>query len=185
MQKIIIGLVGAMAAGTLAVATAGAQGAPAVSTIGSESLGVVTAPGAGNTTVDVANVPPVVLHAARVAFGAGATVLSAQVDGDEVLAIYEVKGQASDGTPLEADITPGGVLEELEVQIQSSAVPSNVSDAVLRFAPDFEASDESPAIEKSIRPSAGGLPEIWYEFSGTDFDVEVRSDARAVLIEPA
>jgi hypothetical protein len=92
---------------------------------------------------------------------------------------------AANGTLLEADIGADGVLDELEVQSSAAEVPQNVSDAILEFAPAFEAADESPAIEKSIRPSAGGLPEIWYEFSGTTFDVEVRSDARAILVEPA
>jgi hypothetical protein len=77
------------------------------------------------------------------------------------------------------------VLEELEIEISQDKVLENVHEAVRRFALGFEASGESPTIEKSIRPSAGGLPEIWYEFSGVTFDVEVRSDARAVLIEPA
>ena len=42
--------------------------------------------------------------------------------------------------------------------------------------------DAQPRIEKSIRPSANGLSEIWYEFSGVTFDVEVRSDGRAHIV---
>jgi hypothetical protein len=188
MRKIISGLFGAMAVATLIVANAGAQATGGVSTVDSGDLGVVSAPTAGTTQIDLASVPPLVLHAARVAFkefDGAAVISSAQVDADEVGAIYEIKGQASDGTRLEADITAAAVLDELEVGIPASAVPQAVSDAVHRFAPDFELADEVPAIEKSIRPTESGLPEIWYEFSGTTFDVEVRSDARALLIEPA
>jgi hypothetical protein len=36
-----------------------------------------------------------------------------------------------------------------------------------------------------VERSDGGLPEIWYEFSGVEFDVEVRSDGAAALVEPA
>ncbi|MDQ3775013.1 MAG: hypothetical protein M3461_11955 [Pseudomonadota bacterium] len=151
-------------------------------------LGVVEAPNAGSTPVDLADVPPLVLHAARVAFKeyVGQAVLTgAHVDADGIEAVYEVKGRASDDTLIEADIQADAVLLELEIEISRQEVPENVHEAVRRFALGFEASGESPAIEKSIRPSAGGLPEIWYEFSGVTFDVEVRSDARAVLIEPA
>jgi len=128
------------------------------------------------------------LHAARVAFkeyDGQAVLTGAQTDADEIEAVYEVKGRASDGTLLEADIGADAVLLELEIEISRHKVPENVLEAVSRFAAGFEASDESSAIEKSIRPSAGGLSEILYEFSGVTFDVEVRSDARAVLIEPA
>ncbi len=151
-------------------------------------LGVVEAPTAGSTPVDLADVPPLVLHAARVAFkeyDGQAELTAAQVDADDIQAVYEVKGRATDGTLLEADIQADAVLLELEIEISRHKVPENVREAVLEFAPDFEASDESPAIEKSIRPSPGGLSEIWYEFSGVTFDVEVRSDGGAVLIEPA
>ncbi len=41
-------------------------------------------------------------------------------------------------------------------------------------------------VEADIRPD-GVVEEleIWYEFSGTNFDVEIRSDGKAVWIEPA
>jgi len=162
--------------------------AHAVESVNPNDLGVVEAPNAGSTPVDLAAVPPLVLHAARVAFkeyDGQAELTAAQVDADDIQAIYEVKGRASDGTLLEADIQADAVLLELEIEISRHKVPENVLEAVSRFAAGFEASDESSAIEKSIRPSAGGLSEILYEFSGVTFDVEVRSDARAVLIEPA
>ena len=162
--------------------------AHAVESVKTNELGVVEAPTAGSTPVDLKDVPPLVLHAARVAFkeyDGQAELTGAQVDADEIKAIYEVKGRASDGTLLEADIRADAVLEELEIEISPEKVPENVRKALGSFAPHFEASAEPPAIEKSIRPSAGGLPEIWYEFSGVTFDVEVRSDAGAVLIEPA
>jgi hypothetical protein len=52
-------------------------------------------------------------------------------------------------------------------------------------ASGFQPAQQQPRIEKSIRPSEIGLPEIWYGFSGVSLDVEVRSDGRAVVIEPA
>ena len=186
MRTSMIGVAGALAIGTTLLGAADARGSER--SVSPDDLGVVEAPTAGSTPVDLADVPRLVLHAARVAFKEyddRAELTGAQVDADEIEAVYEVKGRASDGTLLEADIGADAVLQELEIEISPHKVPENVSEALHTFAPDFKASDESPAIEKSIRPSAGGLPEIWYEFSGVTFDVEVRSDARAVLIEPA
>lgn len=180
---ISLGAITAIAAGTL-VAQAGNR-TPAINT---NDLGVVEAPVAGSTRLDVSAVPAIVLHSANVAFKTNigaATVTGAQVDKDEVQAIYEVQGRTASGALVEADITADGTVNELEIEIESSHVPAAVLEALETYAPTFEASEERPKVEKSIRPSAIGLPEIWYEFSGSNFDVEVRSDARNIVIEPA
>lgn len=36
-----------------------------------------------------------------------------------------------------------------------------------------------------VPTSKNGLLEVWYEFSGTNYDVEIRSDAKIIVIEPA
>lgn len=153
----------------------------------SRDLGIVEAPAAGSTALDLSEVPAVIKHTAMVAFKSfdgEASLTGAQVDADEVRAIYEVSGVTSKGELLEADIAPDATLLELEIEIPERKVPRRVFKALERFAPTFKS--ERPAlIEKSVRPSEGGLSEVWYEFSGVNFDVEVRSDARALLIEPA
>jgi hypothetical protein len=150
-----------------------------------QDLGIVQAPTAGSLAVAP---PPDILHSAEVAFkqyDAGAKVVSAVLDKDDVLAIWEVKGTTSEGRSLEADVRPDGTIEELEIEIGPGQVPEAVQAALAKFAAGFTPTEERPRIEKSVRPSAIGLSEIWYEFSGTAFDVEIRSDGRAVLIEPA
>jgi hypothetical protein len=150
-------------------------------------LGVVEAPTAGAVTISLGDIPIPILHTAEVAFKkymGGGSVTSAQVDKDDVLAVYEIVGTAG-GRRVEADIRADGVLVELEIQIGQGQVPEAVTQALATYAPGFEPAAEQPRIEKSVRPSDGGLPEIWYEFSGTSFDVEIRSDGKAVLIEPA
>jgi hypothetical protein len=92
---------------------------------------------------------------------------------------------SSEGRLLEADVTPAGVVVELAIEIAQAGVPEVAKQALERFAPGFVPAPGRPRIEKSVRPSDLGLSEIWYEFSGTTFDVEIRSDGRAVLIEPA
>jgi hypothetical protein len=147
-------------------------------------FGVVEAPTAGATDVPLSQLPPAVLHTARVAMkelDGGAVPNSAQLDADEILAIYEIAGTAN-GRAVEADVRPDGVLVELEIEIDIADVPRRVLDAQTRLLPSFT---PEGLVEKSIRPSEGGLPEIWYEFSGAEFDVEVRSDGAAALIEPA
>jgi len=111
----------------------------------------------------------------------GATLTSAQLDMDDILAIWEIGAEAG-GVALEADIRPDGTVEELEVEISEDEVPQAVLDAKARWFPSFA---PEGLIEKSIRPSDDGLPQIWYEFSGVEFDVEVRRDGAAALVEPA
>ena len=168
----------------------GARTAFAQSSVNPQDLGVVEAPTAGSDPIGLAQLQnrfPHILHSAEVAlkkyFG-GAVISSAQLDRDDVLAIFEVSGQVG-GRLVEADIRPDGTVEELEVEIGQNAVPTEVMQALKMFAPNFSPSNAAPRIEKSIRPSAIGLDEIWYEFSGNTFDVEIRSDGKAVLIEPA
>ena len=151
-----------------------------------DDLGVVEAPVAGSTEVPLALVPRPVLHTARVAFktfDTDAELTTAQLDVDDILAIWEVAGEVG-GRALEADIKPDGTLEELEIQVDMEEVPQVVLDVQRRWFPTFQPEGEG-LIEKSIRPSDGGLPQIWYEFSGVEFDVEVRSDGAAALVEPA
>jgi hypothetical protein len=137
--------------------------------------------------VPLASVPLPIRHSAQVAFKRfddGATVTGAQLDKDDVLGLWEIQGKTSDGKGLEADIRPDGTIEELEIEIGAGEVPGGVMQALKMFAPQFVPAQDG-LIEKSVRPSDVGLPIIWYEFSGSNFDVEVRSDGKAVLIEPA
>jgi hypothetical protein len=167
----------------LAPSTAWAQ-----QTVQPRDLGVVQAPTAGSTPIPLNQLPAAIKHCAEVAmkrYEGLATLVSAQLDRDDVMAIYEVAGKTHDGRLVEADIRPDCTVEELEVEIDRNQVPDHVKEALERFAPNFSPSNERPRVEKSIRPSALGLDEIWYEFGGTTFDVEVRSDGRALLIEPA
>lgn len=163
------------------------EGAAIAQQVQPGDLGIVEAPTAGSVALPLGQVPEVIKHTAEVAFKkymGGGMLTAAQVDKDDVLAIYEIKGTYG-GRLLEADIRPDGVLVELEIQVGQNQVPDVVQKALAQYAPGFTPSNEQPRIEKSIRPSDGGLSEIWYEFSGVDFDVEIRSDGKALLIEPA
>ncbi len=164
------------------------QANAAAESVDAGDLGVVEAPVAGSVDVPLSEVPYAVMHAAQVAFAVQGIIgapSAAQFDKDEVGGVWELSTVRSNGRLIEADILPDGSILELEIEIGEENVPQRVLDALTEFAPMYEVSTEAPVIEKSVRPSAIGLSEIWYEFAGTTFDVEVRSDGHAILIEPA
>jgi len=178
-------LKGAFASFVLAAGVSMAAANAIAQQVQPQDIGIVQAPTAGSVQIAA---PPDILHSAEVAmkkYDGGATVESAQLDKDDVLAIWEVQGTTASGRIIEVDVRPDGTIEEVELEIGQGQVPPEVSEALSRFAPQFTPSDDRPRIEKSIRPSANGLSEIWYEFSGTTFDVEIRSDGKAAFIEPA
>ncbi len=117
--------------------------------------------------------------------GSSYTFTGAELDLDEVIAIYEIRANTADGRRVEVDIEPNGKIEELEVQIRREEVPAVVLEALSRHSPDMQPAQDEVLFEKSLRPSRSGLLEVWYEFAGKDFDVDIRSDAQQILIEPA
>jgi hypothetical protein len=151
-------------------------------------FGFVQGAAGGSRTLALTDVPANVRHAAEVAlagYGSSYTVMNVSLDLDEVEAIYEIRTRGSNGRIVEVDVDASGKIEELELEIRADEVPANVMEALARQVPTFETSKESPMQEKSLRPSKNGLLEVWYEFSGTNFDVEIRSDAKVIVIEPA
>ncbi len=151
-------------------------------------FGFVEGAAAGSRQLALADVPAIVRHAAEVAlagYGSSYTVMNVSLDLDEVEAIYEIRTRGANGRTVEVDVDATGKIEELEIEIRADELPVNVMEALARQVPAFEVSKESPTYEKSLRPSRNGLLEVWYEFSGTNFDVEIRSDAKVIVIEPA
>lgn len=189
MRKINHAIAAALTLGALSVgATADDHRRAAAPAVEPKDLGIATVPGAGSQKLALSDVPAALLHSAKVALKAydgQGQVTGVQLDSDDVVAVYEFQGKAADGSLLEADILSDGSVEELEITISKDAVPAAIWEALHTFAPEFEFADEAQLIEKSVRPSALGLSTIWYEFSGRDFDVEIRSDAKGIFIEPA
>ncbi|MES2746350.1 MAG: hypothetical protein V4655_13040 [Bdellovibrionota bacterium] len=150
--------------------------------------GFVRAPTGGSKVVTLDQVPAAILHAAEIAFkshNANYSLTGASMDFDEIEAVYEIQANGANGLKLEVDVSASGEIQELEIELAREDVPANVLEALNLYFPNFEASTDSPSVEKSVRPSANGLLEVWYEFGGMKFDVEVRSDAKSLLIDPA
>jgi hypothetical protein len=90
------------------------------------------------------------------------------MDGD----VYEFAGTMTDGMGFEVDIASDGSVEEIERQIEASALPAEVTAALEQnlagFTPDYA--------EESTRPDGA----IVYEFEGTHegqaIDAEINAD---------
>jgi hypothetical protein len=145
--------------------------------------GFADLPFAGEPDVDLADVPAWVIHTAKVALPK-AEFKTAQLDQDDLLAIYEVQG-TNDGKAVEVDVRPDGSVQEIELVIDAKDVPEAAAAKFASLFPKFEL----VKIEKSIRPSETGLLSVWYEWDGTPeggdpVDVEIDSTGSTYLVEP-
>jgi hypothetical protein len=119
----------------------------------------------------------------------GATFTTAQLDTDDIIdeaigAGYEVQGEM-DGAAVEVDVRPDGSIEEIEMVIEESAVPTEVMAMFNEMFPGFEL----VKIESSQRPTRSGFSAMWYEFDGTladgkAVDIEINAAATKYLVEP-
>lgn len=175
-----IWLAAVAAAGTIGVIGAGV----ALGTNGGGAEpGFAQKPFAGENPVELADVPGPVIHSAEVALP-GAEWTEAQLDKDDILAIWEIAGTL-DGGEVEVDVRPDGSVEEIEIIIEADAVPAAPAELFASAFPDFE----TVKIEKSIRPTESGLLETWFEWDGTTadgavVDVDVESGGKLYVVEP-
>ena len=124
-------------------------------------------------TLEMSAVPAAAMSAAQaLPQAAGVTFETAAMDDDEGTMTYELAGKMANGLMLEIDVLEDGTIEEIEEQIELSALPAAVKttlDAELAgFAPTF--------VEKSTRPDGA----VIYEFEGThegkEIDAEINAD---------
>src|SRR5262245_10643668 len=107
-----------------AVATVLSAAAFAQQSVEPSDKGVVEAPTAGSKDVSLDYVPAEILHSARVAlqaYGPHVQLTGAQLDGDGVLAIWEIQA-ICDGRALEVDVKPDGTIDEIEIEIGAGEV---------------------------------------------------------------
>lgn len=123
------------------------------------------------TTIELSAVPAPAMEAAQKA-APRITFETANMDEDEGTATYELSGKMSSGMAIEVDVLADGTVEEIEEQIDSGALPTEVKAAL-----DKEMAGFAPTmIEKSTRPDGT----VIYEFEGThdgkDIDAEINAD---------
>ena len=120
------------------------------------------------TTVTMEEVPAAVMDAATAANAMGVTFDAVAMDEG----VYEFSGTMDGGMGYEVDVMEDGTIEEVEEQIDASALPEAVTAALetnlAGFTPDY--------VERSIRADGA----IVYEFEGTHegqtIDAEINED---------
>ncbi|WP_168217466.1 PepSY domain-containing protein [Paracoccus liaowanqingii] len=120
-------------------------------------------------------VPQTVMEAAQSeAETRNVTLESVQMDSDQGTETYELSGTMENGMMFEIDVLEDGTVEEIEEEVEMSAVPEEVSAALEENLPGFQ----PDFIEKSTRPADDGR--VVYEFEGShdgnDVDVEINED---------
>jgi hypothetical protein len=116
-------------------------------------------------------VPAAAMEAAKAQAGS-MEFTAVAMDNDEGTATYELSGKMENGMAMEIDVLEDGTIEEIEEQIEMSAVPVAVTTALESNLAGFK-----PAMaEKSTR--SGNT--VVYEFEGThdgkEIDAEINAD---------
>jgi hypothetical protein len=120
------------------------------------------------TTMTMEEVPAAVMEAATAANAMGTEFTAVAMDDG----VYEFAGTMDDGMGYEIDVMEDGTIEEIERQIDASALPAEVAAALeaelAGFVPDY--------VEESTRTDGA----IVYEFEGTHegaaIDAEIAAD---------
>jgi len=145
---------------------------------GGVPTGYTTQPIGGEQNIALDQVPPQVLHTADQA-AQGADLTKAQVDFDEVEAVYELT--AAD---IEVDVKADGTLQEIEEKIVRRQVPREVRRLLRHSFPDLRIDQ----IERSTRPTPVGLLQRFYEFDGEnrgeEIDLIINERGTVFTVEP-
>ena len=136
--------------------------------LGTAFLALATAASAQEeTTVAMDQVPAAVIEAAT-ANASGMTFESVAMDGE----VYEFKTKSADGMAMEVDVMADGTIEEIEKQIDASALPAEVTAALEQnlagFAPTM--------VEESTREGGKIIYEFEGQHDGKEIDAEINAD---------
>ena len=125
--------------------------------------------------ISMDEVPQAAMEAAQAEADAlGVSFDSVQMDDDQGTMTYELSGPMENGMMLEIDVLEDGTVEEIEEEVEMTAVPQEVSATLEENLPGFQ----PDFVEKSTRPAEDGR--VVYEFEGTheggEIDVEIDED---------
>ena len=115
--------------------------------------------------------PPAARDAATKAVE-GISFEKVQIDSDEGTETYEFAGKTADGVMIEVDVLADGTIEEIEQQIDASALPAEVKTTLDHNLPSFKPT----MVEKSTRPNNAVVYELEGSHEGKDVDVEINAD---------
>jgi opacity protein-like surface antigen len=140
------------------------------------ALGAAAA--ANAQSVEMGAVPDTVVAVAKAAApGVEWSKAGVDVDADTLTPVYELTGTKG-GKQVEVDVTPTGEVDEIETQVEMSAVPEAAQKLLKVYLPQFEAT----MVERSTRRHG----QVFYEFSGRhdgrEIDVEVSEAGDVIMI---
>ena len=144
-----------------------------------ETNGKLIAQGLGTiqATIDLSEVPPTVISAARTVSGAEPTYANVEINPDGSF-VYELGGQNQQGFNFEMDIKTNGEIIEIDEQVDASAVPAEVMKILKYWLPDVQ-------IVSTWRSTRYASFDYYYEIIiGDDFWVEIPADGKTLKINP-
>jgi hypothetical protein len=123
-------------------------------------------------------VPPTILAVAKAAApDVEWSKAGIDVDFDSLMPVYEITGSQG-GKQVEIDITPMGVVDVTETEIDMSAVPRAAQDMLKTYLPQFQAT----MVERSVRQHGPVFYEFAGQHDGREIDVEVSEAGDIILI---
>lgn len=135
--------------------------------------------GAANAqSVDLKSVPPTIVAVAMAAVpGAEWSKAGVDVDVNSMLPTYEITGTIG-GKQVEVDVLTTGEVEEIERQVEMSAVPQKAQALLKAYLPQFQPT----LIEQSTRKAGRVVYEFEGKHEGRDVDVEVSESGDIIMI---
>jgi hypothetical protein len=139
---------------------------------------VLSAAAANAQSVEMNTLPPTIVAVANAAApDVEWSKAGIDVDFDSLTPVYELTGSQG-GKQVEIDITPMGVVDEMETEIEMSAVPKAVQDMLGAYLPEFQAT----MVERSVRQHGVVFYEFAGQHDGREIDVEVSEAGDIIMI---
>ena len=129
-------------------------------------------------SVEMSAVPPTVVAVARAAVpGVEWTKAGIDVDIATMTPVYEITGTIG-GRQVEVDVTVTGEIDEIERQVEMSAVPQKAQALLRAYLPQFQPT----MVEHSTRKGGRVVYELEGRHDGREIDVEVGEAGDVIMI---
>lgn len=129
-------------------------------------------------SVDLKSVPPTVVAVAQAAVpGVEWSKAGVDVDMGTMTPVYEITGTMG-GKQVEVDITATGEIDEIERQVEMSAMPQKAQALLKAYLPQFQPT----MVEHSTRKGGQIFYELEGQHNGRTVDVEVSEAGDVIMI---
>lgn len=150
----------------------------ATATATAAAVAVLSAGAAKAQSVDLKSVPPTVVAVAMAAVpGAEWSTAGVDVDIATMTPVYEITGILG-GKQVEVDVTATGEIDEIERQVEMSAMPQKAQALLKAYLPQFQPT----MVEHSTRKGGRVVYELEGQHAGRTVDVEVSEAGDVIMI---